>query len=223
MLLGLSATPAAAYEVRIGVANVQTRDQAWNGFDGGTADGVFNVGPWSFAHGLEARAAIPWKKVDFTFGGRLSLHEGSLNGVAASLMLAEPEFGMRRRFRVRPWADVYGQALLSVPYARMTFDGAQQDHSYWAVFPMVTPGVGATVYPLLRNQRDIGFSAEIGYSTPAPLAFRARNGIDPGTLNYGGLSYGIFLVYRSDSPPIRRAAAPVAKPSTEPEPIGPTE
>jgi hypothetical protein len=200
LLLSVGMAGAAeAFEVRAGMSNVQVRDRAYDGM-AGNVDEVFDLGPWSFFKGFQVQGAFEFRNDTDILGGlRYGVENGRLNGVSTRLMLLEPGAGIRRRFALQNGFVLHGQAMLAFQYMEAAFAGPGKDSYHRAVFATVTPSIGATYFPRLQRKRNLGFGIDLGYATPAPLRFQERGDVAPGTLNYGGITYGLFAVYRLDA------------------------
>ena len=211
--------PAHAVDWKFGFEAVQVRDKSFSPFEGGLSD-AWHVGGYQGVDTLRVEAAVTkWTNTDLLFGGRIGQESGDLENVSVELWDLEPLAGIRRRYEVRERIEVYGQATLSLPYMRMSFDGPRPE-KYWAVFPMLTPAVGAVFYPYVEGRSDMGLTLEAGYGTPAPMNFSTHKGVSPGTLDYGGLTYGIFLTWRGapEAEPVRGETTVTVKPGAPESP-----
>jgi hypothetical protein len=126
--------------------------------------------------------------------------------------VVEPLAGIRRRYAL-PWNfEAYGQAALSIPYMRASFESRSRTVRYDAFFPVLAPSLGMNYFPVDYEEGQFGASVDLGYTTPAFLNFR-RNGADVGDVKYGGITYGFFLVYRPNPhPPVPEIPVAVAPP-----------
>lgn len=192
--------PANAYELRGGIQNVQVRDIIFKDYSNGF-DEAFDNQWWRFfnlAH-LQYAAEVT-TDLDLIGAVRFGVESGRVEGFGSELLLAEPVFGIRKRYPLRWRFEAYGQATLSVSYMRATFSSRSESVSYDSVFPILTPSAGLSYF--LRGNRNgqFGVAADVGYSTPAFFEFRGKGGVDAGDLRYGGVTYGAFLVWRPKSP-----------------------
>jgi hypothetical protein len=194
---------AGAWDLRAGFETVQVRDKHFASFEGDGFDNLWHPFDYGRFDALRIDGAVaPSKKFDVVFGARLGQESGELENVSTELWLIEPSGGVRRRVALGKWVEAHGQISLSVPYMRMVVH-APQDEKYWAVFPVLTPAVGLTLFPVDdTGNRPVGVTADVGYGTPAPLEFSSHKGVSPGTLDYAGLTYGVYLTLRFEEAPM---------------------
>jgi hypothetical protein len=208
-LLGWS-SPIAADEWRIGMQVIQVRDDAFLDERGTLWDELPERVRWprSFRSlQVERGGARRILASDLVVGLRLGGEGRSLEGLSSRYLLAEPLLGLRHRKPIAGGWEAYGSLTASLPLVRASMEGFSSldwvAERRFATFPMAAGSVGASFHPLLDGRRNLGFSLEAGYTTPALLGFG-----DFGRLRYGGLRLGAFVSLRPRAPHQHRRPAP---------------